>query len=381
MNERSNARMKVLMVSTSYPEDERDWRGVFIRHLAGGISRLPDLALRLWAPPGALPPRVESATTTVEAAWLGDLMKAGGISHMMRESGWRGADAPLRLLQMLWRAYRREEDADIYHVNWLQCAIPLPSDGKPVVVSVLGNDLNLLRLPGMRHLLRRTFRNRPVALCPNAEWMVPVLERSFGDLAEVVPVSFGIDTAWYDIERSTTSPPEWIAVTRLTANKLGPLFEWSEPLFRDDRRTLHLLGPMQEQVAIPEWVRWHGPATPAELASHWFPRAQGLITLSTHSEGRPQTMLEAKAAALPIIASDMPAHATIIQQGVDGFLCSDPAGYTSAVTALEDAGLNGLTGNRARESALAAFGTWDDAAARYATIYRRLLARAAPRRH
>jgi Glycosyl transferases group 1 len=373
--------MKVLMVSTSYPKDERDWRGVFIRNLAGGISRLPDVMLRLWAPPGALPPHVESVTTTGEATWLGDLMHAGGISHMMRESGWRGADAPLRLLRMLWRAYRRERNADLYHVNWLQCAIPLPSDGKPVVVSVLGNDLNLLRLPGMRSLLRRTFRNRPVALCPNAEWMVPVLQRAFGDLAQVVPVSFGIDATWYEIQRNITEPPEWIAVTRLTTNKLGPLFEWSEPLFRDHTRTLHLLGPMQEQVTIPEWVRWHGPATPEELSSQWFPRAQGLITLSVHSEGRPQTMLEAKAAALPIIASDMPAHASIIQQGSDGFLCSDQAGYASAVAALEDADLNRSVGLQARENALAAFGTWDDAGARYADIYRQLLARATPGRH
>jgi glycosyltransferase involved in cell wall biosynthesis len=368
--------MKVLMVSTSYPEDERDWRGVFIRNLAGGISRLPDIMLRLWAPPGVLPPHVDSVTTATEATWLGDLMQAGGISHLMREKGWRGADAPLRLLRMLWQAYRREKDVDLYHVNWLQCALPLPTDGKPVVVSVLGNDLNLLRLPAMRHLLRRTFRNRPVALCPNAEWMVPVLERAFGDLVEVVPVSFGIDTTWYDVERNAAEPPEWIAVTRLTANKLGPLFDWSEPLFRNDGRTLHLLGPMQEQVAIPDWVRWHGPATPAELAIHWFPRAQGLITLSTHSEGRPQTMLEAKAATLPIIASDMPAHATIIRHGVDGFLCSDPANYASAIAALEDPGWNRSVGDRAREDALATFGTWDDAGARYASIYGRLVARA-----
>ncbi|APG04726.1 group 1 glycosyl transferase [Luteibacter rhizovicinus DSM 16549] len=368
--------MKVLMISTSYPEDERDWRGVFIRHLAGGVARRPDLLLSLWAPPGKLPPRVESVTTATEAAWLGSLMKAGGISHLMREKGWRGFDAPLRLLRMLWNTYRRETSADLYHVNWLQCALPLPADGKPVVVSVLGNDLNLLRIPGMRHLLRRTFLNRPVALCPNAEWMVPVLERAFGDLAEVIPVSFGIDSTWYDVQRTIVEPAEWIAVTRLTANKLGPLFEWSEPLFRHGGRTLHLLGPMQEQIAIPDWVRWHGPATPEELATHWFPRAQGLITLSTHSEGRPQTMLEAKAASLPIIASDMPAHATMIENGVDGFLCSDPTGYANAIAALEDGRTNISVGEQARKDALAKFGTWDDAGARYATIYHRLMTRA-----
>jgi hypothetical protein len=368
--------MKVLMVGTSYPANELDWRGVFIRNLAAGIARLPDVVLRLWAPPGVLPPDVESATTTAESAWLGDLMRAGGISHLMREKGWRGADTPLRLLRMLWRAYRREKNVDLYHVNWLQCSLPLPADGVPVVISVLGNDLNLLRLPGMRPLLRRALLNRPVALCPNAEWMVPVLERAFGDLASVIPVSFGIDTAWYDVKRTVAEPPEWIAVTRLTANKLGPLFEWSEPMFRHGGRTLHLLGPMQEQIAIPDWVRWHGPATPAELATHWFPRAQGLITLSAHSEGRPQTMLEAKAAAVPIIASRMPAHATIIRQGLDGFLCSDASSYARAIATLEDAGTNEAMGTRGREDATATFGTWDDAGTRYASVYRMLVARA-----
>jgi glycosyltransferase involved in cell wall biosynthesis len=246
---------------------------------------------------------------------------------------------------------------------------------------VLGNDLNLLGLPGMRLLLRRTFRNRRVVLSPNAEWMVPILERAFGDLAEVIPVSFGIDKTWYDVVRAVARPPEWIAVTRLTADKLGPLFAWSEPLFRDADRTLHLLGPMQEEITIPDWVHWHGPATPAELAAHWFPRAQGLITLSRHAEGRPQTMLEAKAASVPIIASDMPAHATMIDSGADGFLCSEPGAYASAIAALENNDVSRSVGTRAKQNALSAFGTWDDAGLRYASIYRRLVKPAVVEHH
>lgn len=361
--------MKTLMTSTSYPADESDWRGVFIRNLAGGLARIPGMELRLWAPPGELPQHVRSTTTPKEARWLGELMAAGGISHLMRKHGLRGANVPFRLLRMLWSAYRRERDIDLYHVNWLQCALPLPSDGKPVVISVLGNDLNLLDIPTVKALLRRTFRGRAVAICPNAEWMVPKLEAAFGDVARIVPVSFGIDPIWYDVVRQPQSHPEWIAVTRLTANKLGPLFEWSEPLFRNQPRTLHLLGPMQEQVAIPEWVRWHGAATPAQLASTWFPRAHGLITLSVHAEGRPQTMLEAQAAGLPIVASDMPAHATVVEDGKNGLLCGNPSEYAEAIATLEDPDMNTAFGGAARSAARTAFGTWDDAAGRYAAIY------------
>ncbi len=365
--------MNVFMTSTSYPADGGDWRGVFIRHLAGAIGRRKDVSLRLWAPPGELPPHVTYAAAPDEKAWLRELMEAGGISHLMRKQGWRAPSTPLTLLKMLYRCYRRETATDLYHINWLQSALPLPADGKPVLISVLGNDLNLLRLPLMRPLLRRMMRGRRVSLCPNAEWMVPVLERAFGDLAQVVPVSFGIDERWYEILRAPAALPRWIAVTRLTANKLGPLFDWSEPVFRDHARELHLFGPMQEQIAVPDWVHYHGAATPDALASMWFPQAQGLITLSAHAEGRPQTMLEAMASGLPIVASDMPAHASIVEQGVTGMLCDNRKAYSEAIERLEEPATQSSMSGRAREWAKERFGNWDDAASRYAAVYASLL--------
>lgn len=366
--------MNILMTSTSYPTDAGDWRGVFIRHLAAAIGRRTDASLRLWAPPGELPTEVSYAATPEEAAWLRKLMEAGGISHLMRSAGWRAAGQPVRLLHMLRQCYRRETATDLYHVNWLQSALPLPRDGKPAVISVLGNDLNLLRLPFMRSLLRRSMRGRRVALCPNAEWMVPILEKAFGDLALVIPVSFGIDQRWYDIARQPADPARWIAVTRLTANKLGPLVEWSKPLFEGKSRELHLIGPMQETVSLPPWIHYHGAASADELATRWFPMARGLITLSRHAEGRPQTMLEALASGLPIIASDMPAHASIVEHAETGFLCDSPATYAAAIDALENDDTQARISTNARVWARQMFGTWDDAATRYANVYARLQA-------
>lgn len=357
------------MTATSYPSDAHDWRGVFIRHLAGAVGRREGMSLRLWAPPGELPPQVANAALREEADWLDALMKAGGISHLMRVRGWRGATTPFTLLRMLHAAFRRERQTDLYHLNWLQTALPLPNDGKPAVISVLGNDLNLLRLPLMTKLLRRTMRRRRVALCPNAEWMAPILETTFGDVATVVPISFGIDDRWYTVERRPTTPPKWIAVTRLTQNKLGPLFDWSEALFRNQERELHLLGPMQEDIRVPDWVHYHGAATPDSLATEWFPQAQGLITLSAHAEGRPQTMLEAMASGLPIVASDMPAHANIVEHGVTGMLCDDPASFADAVNQLEDPALQASVSVAARAWAQRSFGSWDDAASRYVAVY------------
>jgi glycosyltransferase involved in cell wall biosynthesis len=300
-------------------------------------------------------------------------MTAGGVSHLMRQGGIGAALAPAKLLYLLWKTYRRHSNVDVYHLNWLQCGLPLPSNGKPALLTVLGNDLKLMNVPLVRSLLRRNMRSRPVAICPNAEWMRRPLEAAFGDIAQIKPVSFGIAPHWYEIERSPASPHRWLAVTRLTANKLGPLFEWSAPLFACGERELHLFGPMQEQIEVPDWVHYHGSATPQELASTWFPHATGLVTLSRHAEGRPQVMLEAMASGLPIVASAMPAHASIVRNCHNGRLCDSQDSYLDAICQLEDPMANARYGVAARAWARNDFGTWDDCADRYIDIYKSLL--------
>jgi hypothetical protein len=369
------APLRVLFVSTSYPRDLGDWRGLFIRHIVGALARRPEIALGVWAPPGELPPGVTDETDDQARRWLRTLMEQGGISHRLRNGGVRGLLDALRLLALLRGAYRTPRTEGLYHVNWLQNVLPLPRDGQPLVVTALGNDLQLLRLPLMRALLRRVFRHRRTAICPNAEWMVPDLERAFGDLALVRCVPFGIDARWYGLERrfEAETVPQWLCVSRLTRAKLGPLFEWTEPFFAHGRAALHLFGPMQEDIELPPWVHWHGPASPDELRQSWFPRAHGLISLSRHAEGRPQVMLEALASGLPIVASRLPAHDDLLAGGEGGVQCKDADAVVAALTRLSDAEANRALGARGRVAMRAAIGTWDDCAARYATLYRTLV--------
>ena len=367
----------VLMISTSYPASLSDWRGLFMRHLTDALARRSELRLRLWAPPGDAPDNVACAADGNERRWLSELMASGGIAHLMRRGGLRGLTAPLKLLSMLHAAYRGNSSASLYHVNWLQNALPLPKDGKPILVTVLGTDLQWMGLPMMRPLLRRAFRGHRTVICPNAEWMLPALDAAFGDLAKVHFVPFGIDPSWFRIQRSLENhgPPKWLCVTRLTQGKVGALFEWCRPFFADGKRELHLFGPMQEPMDVPDWVTYHGPASPSSLCNDWFPHAHGLITLSQHAEGRPQVMLEAMAAGLPIIASRLEAHTDLIRDGENGRIADDADALGQALTMLEDTTLNLAMGQQARDWVKAGIGTWDDCAARYASLYQGLLER------
>jgi glycosyltransferase involved in cell wall biosynthesis len=366
---------RVLMCSTSYPADLGDWKGLFIRHLADALARRDDVRLELWAPPGEIHPAIHAVATAGESVWLRRLMTEGGIAHLLRTGKLRAAVAAATLLRHLRAVYRRQADVDLYHVNWLQNALPLPANRKPLLVSVLGTDMALLNMPLVRPALRRVFRGHRTAICPNADWMVEPLRQAFGDLAEVRFVPFGIDPVWFDIRRQPMADdvPRWLVVSRLTQTKLGSLFDWCEPLFAGQRRELHLYGPRQEPIDVPPWVHYHGPASPDDLSRNCFPTAAGLITLSRHAEGRPQVMLEAMAAGLPIVASRMSAHENIVDHGTTGWLCDTAADVAAGVDRFERREDNRLAGLAARNWAAREIGTWDDCAARYVRLYEHLL--------
>lgn len=364
--------MKVLMVSTSYPENVKDWRGRFIANLVTALARREDITLSLWTSTGELPIDVTAVTTSSDARWLKKLSEQGGIAHLLRTRKVFAVGVVMQLLMRLARCYRRQT-MDVCHVNWLQNALPLLGTRTPALITVLGSDFGLLRLPGMKMLLRSVFRHRRVTLAPNAEWMKVELEQMFGDLAEIRTIPFGVDASWFLVVRQPPANVQnWLVVTRITKNKIGDLFTWGKGLFGKSRQ-LHLFGPMQEKVALPDWVQYHGATHPEALLKTWFPQASGLITLSCHDEGKPQVMLEAMAAGLSVIASDLPAHRDIIQHQKNGWIATSPNDLKQGLEWLEEPSHNFEIGEAGRAWVRCSIGTWNDCADRYAMAYRKLL--------
>jgi len=368
-----NNKLKTLFVSTSYPADEKDWRGRFAADIIASLSNNNNIELRAWVPPGKMPTNVTNVATASETMWLKRMMMKGGIAHIIRDRGPLSSGTILRLLSNLRKMYKREIENDVAHINFLQNAIPLWGSSIPAAITVLGTDFRLLKLPGMIRLLRIVINQRKCIIAPNADWMVPKLKQSFGDIAEIRVVPFGVDNKWFKIKRKPQKNKtfKWIAVTRLTEKKLGPLFDWGKDLF-DKNNELHLFGPMQETLSMPEWVFYHGPITHDDLRGKWFPLSSGLITLSRH-EGKPQAMLEAMASGLPIIASDIPAHLDVIEHKVNGWIVSNPQDLKDAISFFSNYETQERVGEIARSWVLKNIGTWDDCARRFITAYRDLL--------
>lgn len=368
--------MEVLFVYTSYPLSQKDWRGRFIYDMAHALATRPGLRLRLWGPPGPIPRLARPVASPQDIRFLRALLQRGGIAHLLKHPSYVTARASLTLLKRLRYAYKHNHDADVIHVNWLQNALPLWGTRIPALVTVLGTDVRVLGLPGLRTLLRSVFRQRPCIIAPNADWMVPILEDHFQDVAEIRPIPFGVDPRWFVVDRDAppNGPRKWLAVLRVTRDKIGPLFAWARETFTHQDE-LHLFGPNQENLEIPAWVHYHGAADPTALRDQWFPTATALVSLSRHDEGRPQVILEAMASQLPVIASPLPAHRNIVQRGVTGILVDNKQEFASALAQLSDPRVNRAMGSAARKWIRDTLGTWDDCAARYEQAYHQLLTR------
>lgn len=362
--------MKIALVATSYPPGEADWQGLFIRKLVEALAVEPSLDLGLWSPPGPLPDNIRYLCTDDDRRFLEALLSAGGIAQLLRARPLRGGIAAFGLLRRLRRLYRARQGPDtVFHINWLQNALPLMGLQVHAVIAVLGTDFRLLSVPGMTALLRRVLASNRCILAPNAAWMCKELEQRFGDLATVRAVPFGIDAGWFDVTPAAPGPRiNWLSVLRVTRDKIGPLFDWGQPLFGDGSR-LVLVGPNQGDMMIPDWVDFRGPQPAATLMAHTFPESTAFITLSQHSEGRPQVLLEALAAGLPIIASDIPAHRDIIQPGRHGYLVDSPEALRDAMARVADPVEHARLSAACREDAAATYGSWGDAAKRYLSLY------------
>ena len=363
--------IKVLMSSTSFPSTSQDWKGIFIKNLANELVQIEGVDLSLWSPPGEMNPKIHFLPNANESKWLNHLMEQGGIIHLLRNKPLNGLIHSIQLLKSLRKTYRQnQENTGIFHINWLQNAIPLYGTKTPAIISILGSDYGLLKLPGMVSLLRIIFKQRRTILAPNANWMTAKLSHYFSDVATIHPVPFGVRQEWFNIKRNidNNQPKKWLVISRLTKNKIGPLFDWGEPVFTGQHE-LHLFGPMQEKIKIPDWVHYHGSTFPSELEKNWFPNAQGLVTLSEHDEGRPQVMLEAMASRLPIIASNLDAHNDLIQHNKTGIIVNSKTKFSSAVLQLSDTQFNKNIGDNAQNWLHQEIGTWTDCARKYQNLY------------
>jgi glycosyltransferase involved in cell wall biosynthesis len=98
-----------------------------------------------------------------------------------------------------------------------------------------------------------------------------------------------------------------------------------------------------------------------------------VFVLPSRAEGMPNALIEAMAAGLPSVVSDIPAHRELIEDGVNGFLAPDVRRFTEAIRRLlDDRELRRRVGSRAARFVREHL-TIQRSAERYLELYRRIV--------
>ncbi len=335
--------------------------------------------------------------TDAPGAWF-DRVPAGERACVPRRPGFLGVD-PATVLALA--RFIRQQMAQAVHAHNLlaQCYAVLAScfAQRPVLVTLHGEGyFDTTRRVGLRRLLRyRTWRAITVTTSIHER-----LQR-LGALpwGRSAVIANGIPTSEYErvrtgsfrkILRARYGIPERAfvvgSVGRLAPEKNYSLLLQAVASLRasasdpDDAPFLVLVGDGLErprleaqthQLGLDLCVRFAG--FQADVAS-WL-GCLDVFCLPSLTEGLPLTLLEAGAASLPLVATDVGGNREIVQEGVNGFLVAsgDTAGLTNALNRLRnDPSLRIRMGQQAQEIVARQYAA-DAMLDRYEALYQELL--------
>lgn len=391
-------RIHVGVVTTSYPIEAGDVSGIFVyrlvKHLSAGIDTT------------VITPASDKVTVTgrthsrhavkifryAPRRWQVLAHRGGGIPAAISRNPWLYLLLPILLLAMLLTCLRLARRFNLFHAQWsvngLVACLAGKFTGKPVLTTLRGSDVNLaLKSSLHRFLLRRcvTLSTKVVAV---SDSLVMTVRQLIPDApaSKFCVIANGVDGEFLNIPRiagNETSLLKLVTVGNLTTNKGVDQLLRALQLLAGEKIRLQIVGDGPERENLFELatslnlqhrVDFVGAVPPGDMVGV-MSRAD-VFVLPSHSEGRPNAMLEAMAAALPVVATDIPGVREIVTTRINGLLFTD-GDYRTLATCLKelahDVALRNDLGTAARQFIITHGYRWRDTADRYIRLYREIL--------
>lgn len=388
--------IKVGVVTTSYPLTTGSPSGAFIERF---VRALPPSVRATIITPDSADIRSDGGSdrTTVATfryaprSWQVLCHSAGGLPANLKRRPWLYFLVPVLLLMMLRACLRARRDTDVYHANWsvngIIAAIAARLAGKPVLTTLRGSDVNRARESAIYRFVLATcvrLSDRVVAVSEALRsTILALVPQAPPDHVVVVPN--GIDDRFFQIERRKIpiSPLRLIAVGNLTPNKSVDLILRAAASLPRDKFQLRIVGDGPERLqlvalasalGLDSTVTFLGAAPPDQIPS--LLSESDVFLLASLSEGRSNAVMEALAAGMPVVASNIEGIRDVMNHGVHGYLV-DPGNVSGFARCLEEfiasPALCLTMGTAARAHVHEQHLTWEATANRYAELYRSLL--------
>jgi len=231
---------------------------------------------------------------------------------------------------------------------------------------------------------RRWVSKNAQAVVANSASLAELAQASDGVSVTVIPN--GVDTQYYQPRANgigvEPAPLKLLMVCRFQRQKLVPeSIRW---LAQAKHQGIDLVvsivgdGPERdavketiEEVDMTEFISLKGWLRKDQLLKQ-YQQADCFLNLSSY-EGMPNTVLEAMACALPVIASDIPPHRGLVKHQVTGYLVdlSRPEYLIDQLTELVTDGRRGKVMGEAGRQFVSASYSWTAVANRYMSLFAR----------
>ena len=329
--------MKVVVLTTSYPRDERDVAGRFVAESVEGV-RAQGVDVEVVSP--------------ASFRHFG-IAYGGGIAQNLRAAPWKLVLVPGFLAAYARAARIASRDADLVHAHWIPSAIAARATGKPYVLQVWGTDVELARRAPA--LVRPLLRGARLVIA--ASTFLADEARSLG-ARDVRVVPFGVEIP--AVVGAPEEPPHALYVGRLSEEKgILEFVEATEGL----NRVIVGDGPLRSRV--PGAL---GFVPPSALGAYYERAA--VVCVPSRREGYGMTAREAMAYRRPVVATRVGGLVDLEGDGVLLVPPRDPASLRSAIEGLlGDAKERTRLGTAARGAASATF-SHDACARSLVDVYR-----------
>lgn len=390
--------MRLVVLTTSYPLTARSSSGIFVARL---VEHLPsDIAVTVITPASRakLPPETSNKSRLATfryapKAWQILAHEPGGIPVALRTHRWTYLLIPPFLLSMFVSCMIAARRADVIHANWAICGVIGGLVGSlirvPVVTTLRGDDVTRAQRSSFdRMILALCLRLSDRVVCVSESIAAWARSRYPQHAASVCVIENGVEDVFLQVPAKRTGATReacrFVMVGSLIERKrVDRIITAFGTLSSDTRLTIIGDGPEQarlqalvERSGLRERVEFTGAVPPQAIAERL---AQAdVFVLASRSEGRPNAVLEAMAAGLPVIASNIPGVDELVEHGTTGFLFNPDSvdNLTRHMQSLADApDLRRRLGGAARDAIRRRGLLWRATAENYARAYRTLSAR------
>lgn len=317
--------------------------------------------------------------------WRRLAQQSGGVAPGLRHRPWRAVFIPPLLLSLAWRVLVRAGTADVIHANWAICGAMAVAVGRlrrrPVVTTLRGDDVKRANHAIVdRWLLNIAVSGSHKIVCVSEAMASDLRGYSPANAAKIAVVHNGVDDAFLSVSRAPVLPGivRIGAVGSLIRRKgFDILLSALALMKRRDEVRLLLVGDGPErskledhakQLGIADRVEFVGEIPPPDMPA--FFAGIELFVLSSRSEGRPNVVIEALAAGVPVVSTHLPGVADLVDPGKTGWLVrqEDPQAMADALDQACSDPRNCLLMGQAARATMSADGGWVRAATEYRSI-------------